>query len=167
MHAKHGPLTKICFVCSASAAVRGLNLVRRRLGTGPGATLGPPTPAANLESETAALAPRRKQVAIFVLWPASAGPSDPSIRTRWPTALVVAAITPTASHAAPGAAASYQTSGRSHTAAGVVGHGMLIRGPEGLMHAKLGPVTEICFVCSASAAMRAQPRSEPRSRWVA
>ena len=66
-HAKHGPVTKICLVCSASAAVRGLNLVRRRLGTGPGATLGPPTPAANLESETAALAPRRKQVAVVAL----------------------------------------------------------------------------------------------------
>ena len=67
MHVKHGPVTKIYFVCSASVAVRGLNLVRRRLGTGPGATLGPPAPAANLESETAALAPRRKQVAIVTL----------------------------------------------------------------------------------------------------
>ena len=44
---------------------------------------------------------------------------------------------------------------------GAVGHGMLIQGPEGLMHVKPDPVTEICFVCSASAAMRAQPRSEP------
>ena len=60
----------------------------------------------------------------------------------------------------PGAA-SYQTSDCSHTAASVVGHGMLIQGLEGLMYAKPGPVTEICFVCSASAAMRAQPRSEP------
>ena len=44
---------------------------------------------------------------------------------------------------------------------GAVGHGMLIQGPEGLMHVKPDPVTEICFVCSASAAVRAQPRSEP------
>ena len=102
MHAEHGPVTKICFFCSASAAVRGLNLVRRRLGTGPGTTLGLPAPAANLESETAALAARRKQLWIVALWPARAEPSDSSIRTRWPTALVVAAITPTASHAAPG-----------------------------------------------------------------
>ena len=29
------------------------------------------------------------------------------------------------------------------------------------MHVKPDPVTEICFVCSASAAVRAQPRSEP------
>ena len=32
---------------------------------------------------------------------------------------------------------------------------------EGLVHATLGPVTEICLVCSASAAMRAQPKSTP------
>ena len=76
------------------------------------------------------------------------------IRTRWPTALVVARITPPASDAPPGRAASYQTSGRSHTAAGVVGHGMLIQGPEGLWHAKHGPLTKICLVCSASAAVR-------------
>ena len=43
--------------------------------------------------------------------------------------------------------ASYQTSGRSHTAAGVVGHGMLIQWPEGLVHVKPGPVTEIYLVC--------------------
>ena len=36
---------------------------------------------------------------------------------------------------------SYRTSSRSHTAAAVVGHGMLIQGPEGLVHATLGPVT--------------------------
>ena len=58
-------------------------------------------------------------------------------------------------------AASYQTSGRSHTATGVVGNGMFIQGPTGLMHAKPGPVTEIYLVCSASAAMRAQPRPKP------
>ena len=42
-----------------------------------------------------------------------------------------------------------------------MGHGMLIQKPEGLIHAKPDMVTEICFVCSASTAMRAQPRSEP------
>ena len=43
-------------------------------------------------------------------------------------------------------ATSYQTSGRSHTAAGVVGHGMLIQGPEGLSHAKPGPVLSLIHI---------------------
>ena len=33
-HAEHGPVTEICHVPSASAAVRGLNLVRRRARRG-------------------------------------------------------------------------------------------------------------------------------------
>ena len=58
---------------------------------------------ASLASETAALAPRPMQLWIVALQPTCAEPSDPSIGTRWPTALVVVAITPAASHAAPGA----------------------------------------------------------------
>ena len=45
---------------------------------------------------------------------------------------------------APGA--SYRSSGDFNASLSVVGHGMLIQGPDGLSHAKSGPVTEILFV---------------------
>ena len=101
MHVKPDPVTEICFVCSASAAVRA-----QPRSEPPGmcsVMVRQPGPAASLASETAALAPRPMQLWIVALQPTCAEPSDPSIGTRWPTALVVVAITPAASHAAPGA----------------------------------------------------------------
>ena len=66
---------------------------------------------------------------------------------------------------APGA--SYHSSGDFNASLSVVGHGVLIQWAYGLSHAKHGLLIEICFVCSASAAVRAQPRVELPSRRVA
>ena len=63
--------------------------------------------------------------------------------------------------------ASYHSSGDFSASLSVVGHGVLIKWAYGLSHDKQAPLTEICFVCSASATVRAKPRVEPPSRRVA